>query len=302
MSTAVLSRSSPTATAANLLIALRPKQWAKNGVVFAGLVFADKMLDPALVGRTAMAALLFCAVSGAVYLINDMKDLDRDRLHPVKRNRPLASGRLRVSDARVAAALLLGLSVPVSWMLCPPFGLLVVAYFAMQVAYSFHLKNLVILDILVISAGFVMRAVAGSLVVEVPISPWLYVCTSLLSLFLGFGKRRQELAMLDRAAAGHRKILEEYSAPLLDHLINITASSTLVGYSLYCFFSETSHKTPYMMLTIPFVLYAVFRYLYLIHGRGQGDTPEEILFKDRPLLATIALWGMTAVVILYFTV
>jgi 4-hydroxybenzoate polyprenyltransferase len=299
LGTAVLSRSRPVATVANILIALRPKQWTKNGVVFAALVFADKMLDPWLVARAAAAALLFCAISGAVYLVNDMKDLERDRLHPTKKHRPLAAGRLKVADARAATVLLLGVGVPMAWLLCPPFGVLVAAYFAMQLAYSFWLKNIVIMDVLVISAGFVMRAVAGSLVVDVPISPWLYVCTSLLSLFLGFGKRRQELVLLDQSAVGHRKILDEYSAPLLDQLINVVASSTIIAYSLYCFFSETSHKTPYMMLTIPFVLYAVFRYLYLMHGRDQGDSPEEVLFRDRPLLMTIVLWGMTAVLILY---
>ncbi len=283
----------------SVLVATRPKQWTKNAVLFAGLVFAGEMFDPGLMARVVLAALLFSMLSGAVYLINDIRDVERDRLHPKKRFRPVASGRLSTGQAWASAGLLLAVAMPASWALSVQFGMISVLYAGMMLAYSVRLKNVVILDVLVLAAGFVMRAVAGSLVVGVPISPWLYVCTSLLALFLGFGKRRQELMLLEGHASSHRKILEEYSPGLLDQLISIVTASTIIAYSLYTFFSETSHKAPYMMLTIPFVLYATFRYLYLIHCRAEGGSPEEVLLRDRPLLGTILLWGAAVVTVLY---
>ncbi|MGE5620233.1 MAG: decaprenyl-phosphate phosphoribosyltransferase [Sphingomonadaceae bacterium] len=299
MENAVVSRVGAVNVVFNVLAAMRPKQWTKNAVLFAGLVFAGKMLHPDLVARVVAAAVLFCALSGAVYLINDIKDIDADRLHPKKRLRPIASGRLSVSQAWGATMLLLLFALPGAWLLSPPFGAFAVAYLAMMLAYNLKLKEVVILDVLVIAAGFVLRAVAGSLVVGVPISPWLYVCTSLLALFLGFGKRRHELVLLDRSAASHRKILDEYSPALLDQLMSAVTASTVIAYSLYSFFSETSHKAPYMMLTIPFVVYATFRYLYLIYGRGEGGSPEEALLRDRPLLGAILLWGAAVVLVIY---
>lgn len=283
----------------NVVSGMRPKQWIKNSVLFAGLVFAGKMLELELVTRVVIAAGLFCAVSGSVYLINDIKDAAKDRLHPKKRLRPVASGRLKAGHAQIATGLILFLALPSAYFLSVPFFALLLGYLAMMLAYSYGLKDHVILDVLIIAAGFVLRAVAGSIVVGVPISPWLYVCTSLLALFLGFGKRRQELVLLDRNASNHRRILDEYTPSLLDQLIAIGATSTIIAYSLYAFFSETSHRAPYMMMTIPFVVYATFRYLYLIHKRGEGGSPEDVLLKDRPLLGSILIWGITAVVILY---
>ncbi|HEX2923888.1 MAG TPA: decaprenyl-phosphate phosphoribosyltransferase [Chloroflexota bacterium] len=285
--------------AANVVAGMRPKQWVKNSVLFAGLVFAGRMFDVESAARVAVATVLFCMVSGAIYLINDIKDADKDRIHPKKRLRPIASGRLKIGQAKGASALILATALPASWLLSPAFGALATVYLLMMLAYSFGLKDLVILDVLIIAAGFVLRAVAGSVVVGVPISPWLYVCTSLLALFLGFGKRRQELVLLEKGAASHRKILEEYSGPLLDQLIATVSTSTIIAYSLYAFFSETSHRAPYMMLTIPFVVYAIFRYLYLVDRRGEGGSPEEVLLKDRPLLGTILVWGLAVVAVLY---
>ncbi len=302
MQSIATSRMTVVSVVANVVAAMRPKQWTKNAVLFAGLVFAGKMADPELAGRVILAAVLFSAASGAVYLINDIKDVAADRLHPEKRSRPLASGRLTVPQAWWASAALLTASLPAAWLLSPSFALLVLLYLAMMLAYSFHLKNLVILDVLIIAAGFVLRAVAGSAVAGVPISPWLYVCTSLLALFLGFGKRRQELILVEGRASSHRKTLEEYNSHLLDQLISIVTASTIIAYSLYSFFSETSLKTHYMMLTIPFVVYATFRYLYLIHTRDEGGSPEEVLLRDRPLLGTILLWGLSVVTIIYLSV
>lgn len=295
----VVSRPTGGNVVAHVVMAMRPKQWTKNVVLLAGLVFAGKMFDVELVARVIVATLLFSAISGVVYLINDLKDVDRDRLHPTKRFRPLASGQLTVGQAWWATGVILALSLPAAWLINVQFGLAATVYLGLMLGYSFRLKNLVMLDVLVIATGFVLRAVAGSLVAGVPISPWLYVCTSLLALFLGFAKRRQELVLLERDASSHRRILEEYSAPLLDQLISIVAASAIIAYSLYSFFSETSHKAPYMMLTIPFVVYAIFRYLYLIHARGEGGSPEEVLLQDRPLLGTIVLWGAAAVAVLY---
>ncbi|TAK35865.1 MAG: decaprenyl-phosphate phosphoribosyltransferase [Chloroflexota bacterium] len=294
-----LPRAAGWTVAASVVLSMRPKQWTKNVVLFAGLVFAGRMFDPQLVARVTLAAVLFSAISGVIYLVNDLKDVNQDRLHPTKRFRPLASGKLTITQAWLAVGALVLVSLPLAWLISAPFGLAATVYMGMMLAYSFRLKNLVVLDVFVIAAGFVLRAVAGGLVAGVPISPWLYVCTSLLALFLGFAKRRQELILLDNDASRHRRILEEYSGPLLDQLIAIVTASAIIAYSLYSFFSETSHKAPYMMLTIPFVVYAIFRYLYLIHARGEGGSPEEVLLKDRPLLGTILLWSVAVVAVLY---
>lgn len=283
----------------SLLITMRPKQWTKNLIVFAALVFAEKLLDWALLGRTILAFALLCGLSGCVYLINDLADVERDRQHPSKRQRPLASGKLRPAWAIAATILLLATLIPIAFYLNRYFGLIAAVYLLMMIAYSLSLKNIVIVDVLTIAAGFVLRAVAGAVVIAVPISPWLYVCTTLLALFLGFGKRRQELILLEENADEHRAILKEYTPHLLDEMIAVVTSTAVMAYSLYTFSAPNLPPNHSMMLTIPFVLYGIFRYLYLIHVKNEGGSPEEILISDLPLIVDIALWGIAVVAILY---
>jgi len=279
---------------------LRPKQWTKNGIVFAGLVFSRNLFVPELFLRTTLAFVLFCLVSGAVYLINDLADLEKDRRHPVKRHRPLAAGVITPWQGAVAAALLLAISLPAAFALTPRLALALLAYLLLQLAYSFKLKHIVLLDVLVIAGGFVLRAVGGAWAINVPISPWLYVCTILLALFLGLAKRRHELLLLEENAANHRRILDEYSTPLLNDLLGIVSSATIMAYSLYTFSADNLPRNHAMMLTIPFVIYGIFRYMYLVHRRNEGGSPESVLLKDVPLIVTILLWGITSLTILHF--
>ncbi len=282
-----------------LLVALRPKQWTKNALVFFGLVFAHQMteLDPTI--QTILAFVAFCLLSSATYIVNDLADLERDRLHPVKRKRPIASGQLSPTVAGVAAVLLLAAALALSAMLSLSFLGMSLLYLGLSISYSLRLKHLVILDVLAIAAGFVLRAAAGAVVISVPISPWLYVCTVLGALFIALCKRRHELLLLQDAAAGHRRILQDYSLPLLDQMISVVTSATLIAYSLYTFSAENLPKNSAMMLTIPFVLYGILRYLYLIQVKGSGGIPEELLLTDHPLLITVLGWGATSVAILY---
>ncbi|RME44042.1 MAG: decaprenyl-phosphate phosphoribosyltransferase [Chloroflexi bacterium] len=289
----------PTLSA--LVRAMRPKQWPKNVFVFAALVFDVKLFDLALLSRTIIAAVLFCLISGVVYLINDLVDIEKDRQHPKKRHRPLASGQLSPTTAMVAAAVIIGGGLPLAFLLNTPFGVVLTGYLALQVAYSFVLKNLVIIDVLSVAAGFVLRAVGGAVAIGVTISPWLYVCTTLGALFIGFSRRRHELVLLEGEAASHRASLTEYSPYLLDHMIAVVASTTVIAYSLYTFLGEKVPANHAMMLTIPFVLYGIFRYLYLIHIQNEGGSPEELFLKDVPLLLNILLWGLTVIAILYFS-
>lgn len=282
-----------------LLVAMRPKQWTKNGLIFGGLIFAFKLGDADAVAVSVAAFALFCLVSSATYLINDLADLERDRKHPIKKRRPIAAGILRPAHVVVVAGLLLVLGLPLSFLLNPGYGFTVLAYVFLTLAYSAYLKHLVIIDVFTIAAGFVLRAMAGALAIAVPISPWLYVCTILGALFLGFTKRRHELLLLNDDAAKHRRILQEYSPELLDQMITIVTATTVIAYSLYTFSAENLPRNHAMMLTIPFVLYGIFRYLYLVHQRDAGGSPEEVLLRDRPLLADIALWGLTSIAVLY---
>lgn len=283
-----------------LLITMRPKQWTKNGFIFAALLFDIKLLDVTLGGRTTLAFILFCILSGSVYLINDLTDIDRDRQHPVKRNRPLASGGLSKSWAVSAAIVLPIIALSLSFLLHPLFGLIALVYFVIQLFYSFGLKDVVILDVLIIAAGFVLRVAAGSAVAEAErFSPWLYVCITLLALFLALGKRRNELLLLEASALGHRKVLQEYSPQLLDQMIALVTSSTVIAYSLYTFSAENLPPNKSMMLTIPFFLYSIFRYLYLIYQKNLGGSPEEILLRDVPFVISNLCWGVTVVLILY---
>lgn len=284
----------------DLLRAMRPKQWIKNTFVFAALIFAAKWNHPDLVLKTLAAFALFGTLSSGIYLLNDAADVEADRLHPLKRTRPIAAGRIGVGTAvGIALVLLLG-SIALGALLALPFGLVAAGYAVLMVAYTFSLKHLVLIDVFVIAGGFVLRAAAGAAVINVQISPWLYLCTILLSLFLGFGKRRHELLLLEDGAVGHRRNLEEYSGAYLDDLINIVAAATIMCYALYTFFASTVPQNHAMMVTIPFVLYGIFRYLLLIHRRDIAGAPEEALWKDIPLLVDLVLWALAAGIVRHF--
>ncbi|MHB9155996.1 MAG: decaprenyl-phosphate phosphoribosyltransferase [Endomicrobiales bacterium] len=280
---------------------LRPKQWTKNLFIFAGILFSQNFLDPAMLLPVVSAFFLFCLLSGSVYLVNDITDLPQDRNHPRKSKRPLASGRLSPAAAAAAAGALIVSSLIASSFLGLPFFLAAAGYLTLQLAYSFFLKHIVILDVFSIAAGFVLRVVAGALVIDVEISSWLIICTILLALFLGLSKRRHEIEMLMEGAQSHRKVLEDYSSYLLDQMIGVVTASTVVSYALYTTAPETVEKfgTKNLMFTIPFVLYGIFRYLYLIHKKGEGGSPENILVSDIPLLVDIFLWAAAAGIILY---
>ncbi len=279
--------------------ALRPLQWTKNGLVFAALVFDRQIFEPAMLVRSIAAALIFCAVSSAIYLVNDLRDIAHDRLHPVKRHRPIAAGEMPANQAWLLAGLLLAGGLAGAVAVRPAFALVIAGYIVLMLAYSHGLKHLVIVDVFAIAAGFVLRAAGGAVAISVPISPWLYVCTMLLALFLGFGKRRHELAVLQENASSHRANLDSYSLPLLDQIIAVVASATVMAYSLYTFDAPNVPDNRAMMLTIPFVVYAIFRYLYLVYRKQQGGSPEVLLVTDRPLLLSIVGWGLASVVILY---
>jgi 4-hydroxybenzoate polyprenyltransferase len=288
-------------TAANLLISVRPGEWIKNTFVFAGLVFSRKLTDPAAVLASLSAFGIFCALAGVVYLINDVADRERDRQHPRKRERPIASGALPPGTALATAAVLATAGLSAAWMMGPIFGAIATSYVTLLALYSGPLKHIVIIDVLTIAVGFVLRVAAGAVAVAVPMSHWLLVCTILLALFLGLSKRRHELTLLADGAIGHRRILQEYSPYLLDQMIGVVTASTLMAYVFYATSEETAEKfgTSLLGLTIPFPLYGIFRYLYLVHQREGGGSPAELLLNDRPLLACVALWGLAVVVIIY---
>jgi 4-hydroxybenzoate polyprenyltransferase len=283
-----------------LLSSLRPRQWIKNLFVFAGVIFSQQMLTPLL--WTAVAAFaIFCGLSGAMYLFNDVVDAARDRLHPTKRLRPIASGRLSPRTASVAGALLLAGSLAAAFRINVPFGLVALAYGVLLTAYSVWFKHLVILDVLTVAAGFVLRAVAGAVAVDVEISGWLLICTILLALFLALGKRRHEYRSLARDASLHRPILAEYSEGFLDQMISVVTASTVTAYALYTMSPETVAKfhTRLLPLTLPFVLYGIFRYLYLLYRRDLGGSPSDLVVSDRALLLDALLWMLATFVIIY---
>jgi 4-hydroxybenzoate polyprenyltransferase len=280
---------------------MRPGQWAKNVLVFAPLVFAQHALDPRELSRTLAAFGLFCLASGAVYLFNDFLDREQDRGHPVKKHRPIASGRLSPAVAGGVAAAAAAGSLALALPLAPSLSAVLGAYLVINLAYSRWVKNLVILDVMTIAAGFVLRVVAGGVAIHVAISSWLLLCTSLLALFLGFGKRRHELLLLESVAQSHRPILSEYSPYLLDQMISVVTASTLVCYALYTMDPAVQQKlhTTHLPLTIPFVLYGIFRYLYLVHQKEAGGDPSQVVFSDQPLLVNILLWVGAVFAILY---
>jgi 4-hydroxybenzoate polyprenyltransferase len=280
--------------------ALRPRQWTKNAFIFAALVFDGKLFHLTDFLRTLAGFGLFCLMSSAVYLINDILDVEADRQHPAKRNRPIASGALPIPAAIAAAALLALGAITAGYFLAWQFALTLLVYLALMLAYSKWLKRVLILDVLLIAAGFVLRVHAGTtLIVVRQFSPWLYVLMTLLALYLGFGKRRAELALLTSGASNHREVLNGYTIPLLDQFITIVSGTTIVAYSLYTFFRPEAPGNHALMLTIPFVVYAIFRYLYLIEVNQVGGEPEEILLTDRPFQVSLLLWGLTVLAVFY---
>jgi 4-hydroxybenzoate polyprenyltransferase len=285
----------------SFVLSLRPSQWTKNLIIFGALIFGAKLTDVSAVLHAIAGFAIFCALSGVVYLINDIADREADRRHPLKMHRPIASGALPVPVAAGAAAGIgLGALAAAFW-LQPLFGVLAASYVILLGLYSGTLKHLVIIDVLTIAIGFVLRAAAGAVVISVPISHWLYVMTILLALFLALSKRRHELVLLADRATGHRKILEEYSPYLLDQMIAVVTASTIVAYAFYTVSPETVQKfgTDRLMLTLPFPLYGIFRYLYLVHQKDGGGSPSDMLLNDRPLLLCVALWAVTVAFIIY---
>jgi 4-hydroxybenzoate polyprenyltransferase len=297
-----------------LLLAMRPRQWTKNLALFVGLVFAQRLLNPLLFERAAIAFVAFCLASSSIYLFNDLLDLENDRRHPKKKYRPLAAGTLPVSWAKMAIGLL--------WLVCASlttllffiptaetnlfdslgganvlFAATVAAYLILMILYGLRLKHVVLLDVFAIAAGFALRILAGAVVIPVSISPWLYIVTIMLSLFLAFGKRRNELVLMEDQAGNHRQILKEYNLPLLDQMITIVTAATIMAYSLYTFQASTGNHR--LMVTIPLVLYGMFRYLYIVYVRKDGGSPEEVLLRDRHMLGTVVLCIATVIVVLY---
>ena len=279
---------------------MRLRQWTKNVFVLAALVFDLKLREPDAIARSLAGFFLFCFLSSVVYIINDIADVEADRSHPTKRNRPIASGKLPVPVALWAAIILLALTLLASYLLSWGFFLVAATYFLINLAYSNWLKHIVIIDVLIIASGFVLRVAAGVSLISVErFSPWLYVCMTLLALYMGFGKRRAELTLLSSEANSHRRVLEGYSISFLDQLINIVSAATIIAYSLYTFSAPNIPENHSMMLTIPFVVYAIFRYLYLVQVKQQGGAPEDMILTDRPLQAAFILWGIAILAIFY---
>jgi 4-hydroxybenzoate polyprenyltransferase len=279
---------------------MRPKQYTKNVFVWAALIFDRKLLEPEPLVRTAVAFVLFCLISSAVYIINDIVDRDKDRQHPQKMHRPLAAGTLALPVAVAGAVVIVLGSLPVAWIVVPEIVALLYGYLVLMLAYSFWLKHIVIVDVLVLSLGFVLRVGGGVVAADAAnFSPWLYVCMLLLALFLGLGKRRQEIILLKEHNGTTRSILSEYNVRFLDEMLALVTSTTVMAYSLYTFSGDNLPPNHTMMLTIPFVLYGLFRYLYLIHVRGETDPPDQVILKDRPLQIDVLLFGLFVFAVFY---
>jgi len=284
-----------------ILATLRPQQWVKNFVLFAGLIFSQNLGRLDLVLETLAGFALFCLLSSSAYILNDIVDVESDRKHPLKSARPIAKGEIKISTAVFLFIILAVISLGLSAWLSPLFALTALIYFILNLLYSLYLKHVVIIDVMCIALGFVIRAVAGAVLIGVEISAWLVVCTTLLALFLSFGKRRHELLLLETQATDHRKILSEYSPYFLDQMISVVTASTVVAYAFYTLSPEVEIKlgTGHMDLTIPFVLYGVFRYLYLIHQKEGGGSPTRMLLTDKPILINVILWLLAVVLIVY---
>jgi 4-hydroxybenzoate polyprenyltransferase len=283
-----------------IIESMRIRQWPKNIFIFAALVFDRQLAEWKPFAITATAFFLFCFASSVVYIINDLADIESDRQHPEKQNRPLASGKLSVSTAIITAILLAVIVIPASFIVNLTFGIILSSYLMMMIAYSFWLKHLPLIDVMIIAAGFVLRVAAGVVIIQTQMfSPWLFVATTFLALFIALGKRRAEVHLLESEAGSHRKVLDGYTIELLDQLLTVVLSITLMTYCLYTFSASIAPNNYSMMLTIPFVIYALFRYLYLIRITNIGGAPEEIVLTDRPMQISILLWGLTIIVILY---
>jgi len=282
---------------------MRPKQWTKNAIIFAPLIFSQKFLDAHLVCVACVAFLIFCSLSGAVYILNDFLDIEQDRKHPLKCTRPLASGQLKPRPALIfLTGLIIAAGMCTLLLLNWQFALIAAGYILLQICYSLWLKHVVIIDVFCIASGFLLRVAAGAEAIEVTFSTWLFFCTILLSLFLALSKRRHELVLLEDGAVDHRKILFEYSTGLLDQMISIVTTATLIAYILYTVSTETVAKfgSDKLKFTIPFVLYGIFRYLYLIYQRNEGGSPEKVLLNDRPILVTVLLYGLAVCFVLLY--
>jgi 4-hydroxybenzoate polyprenyltransferase len=298
---AALDTVRPQPLAVGLFTSLRPAQWTKNLIVFAGLLFGQRLLDPAAVRSAVAAFLIFCLLSGVVYLLNDVADRDVDRRHPIKRQRPIASGTVPVPAALAAAVAIGAAALAGAFALRPLFGVLALSYLTLLALYSLLLKHIVIIDVLTIAIGFVLRAAAGAVAIAVAVSVWLYMLTVLLALFLALSKRRHELVLLADGAIGHRRILQEYSPYLLDQMIGVVTTSTLVAYAIYTVSPETTAKfhTDRLAFTLPFPLYGIFRYLYLVHQKEGGGSPADLLLTDQPLLLCVVMWAGAVALIIY---
>jgi 4-hydroxybenzoate polyprenyltransferase len=295
-------KESPVKRALFLIFAsMRPKQWIKNILVFVALIFSKNVFDIAMLAATAGAFIVFCFVSSGIYILNDLLDIEKDKKHPVKRQRPLASGELSPLLAKVIVLTILSGCLIVSFLINLAFAITVLGYIVLQICYSKFAKEIVVLDVFFIATGFFLRVIAGAVVIEVPISSWLLICTIFVSLFLGLGKRRHEILLLGAEAVNHRRALAEYNLTLLDQMVSIVTAGTVISYSLYTLSPETVSKfhTDKLWLTIPIVLYGVFRYLYVIYKGGKGGHPELVFFEDRHILASILLYILVVGLIIY---
>ena len=285
-----------------ILLSMRPKQWVKNLFIFPALMFSQNLFNLKMTLLSITAFVIFCILSGSIYLLNDLLDVEEDRKHPLKSYRPIASGRLNPRVVKPVMGIMSLVSLGAAFFLNHPFGMVAIAYFIIHIAYSLHLKKIVILDVFSIASGFFLRVIAGAEAISVPISSWLLICTLFISLFLALGKRRHELLLLGENAGQHRKVLEDYSVGLLDQMVNVVTAGTVLSYSLYTLSSETLEKfhTSNLWLTIPIVLFGIFRYLYRVYRKEEGGSPEEILLRDRSFLASIILYILVVMVVLYF--
>jgi 4-hydroxybenzoate polyprenyltransferase len=285
-----------------LLKTMRPRQWTKNGFVFFALIFDKQLFHPTAFIKTLEGFFLFCLISSAVYLLNDIADVEADRQHPEKKNRPIASGKLPLNVAWSAAVILSLVTLVTAYFLAPGLALILALYLLTNILYSRWLKHEPILDVMIVSSGFVLRVAAGVALITVErFSPWLYVVTTLFSLYIGLGKRRAEMTLLEQGAGSHRKVLEGYTIPLLDQYITIVSGTTIVTYSLYTFTAPNLPANHSMMLTIPFMVYGIFRYLQLIQTGHAAGAPDEVALKDRPLQITVLLWGLAVLAVFYLS-
>ena len=285
----------------SLVQTIRPQQWSKNLLLFAGLIFSHNLLSAVLIFRSVLGFIIFCLLSGGVYIVNDLFDREKDQQHPFKRHRPIAAGLLNSIQAVIFAVVLLTVSLTLSFFLDSGFGMVCLGYVVLIIAYSIFLKAIVVLDVMIISIGFMLRAVAGGIIIHVEISPWLLVCTMFLALFLALSKRRQEIVLLGDNAKDHRNSLSEYNRHLLDQMIAVVTASTILAYALYTFAPRTIDVVgnTNLIFTIPFVIFGIFRYLYLVYQKDQGGNPEIVIFSDMQLIIDLILWLTVVVFILY---